>query len=512
MISLRIGLTTKFFVAILATSIVMALLVALALRISFERGFLAYLGGQHQERLQTVATELGVAWAQTQSWDFLETNDNAWRRWMGATLGRPPGDGDMRGGPPFDRPFFSPPHTVDSAGAPRGERAPMPDPPWAAGEDGAAYPPARAGPPPLPRRPFPLIVLDANRRVVAGHPAMLDEAELVPVRAAGQTVGWVGGPPAPRWLTDADRHFQRQQVHAAWITGALAVLIAIAMALLLARVATAPVKRLVAATRALSAGNYGVRVNARAHDELGQLSSDFNHLAHTLARNEGLRRAAMADLSHELRTPLSVLRGELEAIEDGVRQPDLPSLRSLQAEVATMGKLIDDLHQLSVTDVGALSYRKTDVDLSALVAQVAMAFRHKFAERAITVRLDCAPHGACLVLADHDRLVQMLNNLLENAVRYVTQGGCVTLICQPVPAGVHLVVADSGPGVPQAELGRLFERFYRARSQRHQPGKGSGLGLAIVANIVEAHDGTVHGQASPQGGLMIEIVLPVRAA
>ncbi|MBJ5895386.1 HAMP domain-containing protein, partial [Salmonella enterica subsp. enterica serovar Rissen] len=178
----------------------------------------------------------------------------------------------------------------------------------------------------------------------------------------------------------------------------------------LARSLLAPVKRLVEGTHKLAAGDFTTRVTPTSTDELGKLAQDFNQLASTLEKNQQMRRDFMADISHELRTPLAVLRGELEAIQDGVRQFTPDSVASLQAEVGTLTKLVDDLHQLSMSDEGALAYQKSSLDLIPLLEVASGAFRERFASRGLTIQLSLP--DSMTVFGDRDRLMQLFNNLL----------------------------------------------------------------------------------------------------
>ena len=243
-------------------------------------------------------------------------------------------------------------------------------------------------------------------------------------------------------------------------------------------------------------------------DELGRLAEDFNRLAVTLERNEQLRRAFMADISHELRTPLAVLRGELEAIEDGVRPMSPESVKSLQGEVATLGKLVDDLYELSLADVGALTYRKTALDLAEPLTQALEGFRERLVERRIALETVLPPAGTLTVLADPDRLRQLFNNLLENTVRYTDPGGRLRVEARCERGRVRIDFQDSAPGVPEELLPRLFERLFRVEGSRSRAGGGAGLGLAICRSIVQAHDGEIDARPSPLGGVWVHVSLP----
>ncbi|MBA1842338.1 two-component system sensor histidine kinase BaeA, partial [Escherichia coli] len=199
--------------------------------------------------------------------------------------------------------------------------------------------------------------------------------------------------------------------------------------------------------------------------------------------------------------------GELEAIQDGVRKFTPETLASLQAEVGTLTKLVDDLHQLSMSDEGALAYQKAPVDLIPLLEVAGGAFRERFASRGL--KLQFSLPDSITVFGDRDRLMQLFNNLLENSLRYTDSGGSLKISAEQHDKTVRLTFADSAPGVSDDQLQKLFERFYRTEGSRNRSSGGSGLGLAICLNIVEAHNGRIIAAHSPFGGLSITVELPL---
>lgn len=287
---------------------------------------------------------------------------------------------------------------------------------------------------------------------------------------------------------------------------ATATLLAALATFLLARGLLAPVKRLVDGTHKLAAGDFTTRVTPTSEDELGKLAQDFNQLASTLEKNQQMRRDFMADISHELRTPLAVLRGELEAIQDGVRKFTPETVASLQAEVGTLTKLVDDLHQLSMSDEGALAYQKAPVDLIPLLEVAGGAFRERFASRGL--KLQFSLPDSITVFGDRDRLMQLFNNLLENSLRYTDSGGSLQISAGQRDKTVRLTL-PTVRRVSDDQLQKLFERFYRTEGSRNRASGGSGLGLAICLNIVEAHNGRIIAAHSPFGGVSITVELPL---
>lgn len=257
------------------------------------------------------------------------------------------------------------------------------------------------------------------------------------------TVGWVIASPVERLTRNTDINFDRQQRRTSWLIVALSTLLAALATFPLARGLLAPVKRLVEGTHKLAAGDFTTRVDTRSQDELGKLAQDFNQLASTLEKNQQMRRDFMADISHELRTPLAVLRGELEAIQDGVRQFTPESVASLQAEVGTLTKLVDDLHQLSMSDEGALAYQKAPVDVINVLEVASGAFRERFASR--NLKIDLSLPDSAVVFGDKDRLMQLFNNLLENSLRYTDSGGGLHISGRQDNGRFALTFADSAP-------------------------------------------------------------------
>jgi two-component system sensor histidine kinase BaeS len=362
-----------------------------------------------------------------------------------------------------------------------------------------------AAPQPVQR----LALLDADRRTVVGNPDLGDGASMRPVLVDDIVVGWIARSPLRRISTAADQSFEREQLRAAWIIAAFALALAAAVALVLARVFLQPLKRVADATHQLAAGDYKTRVAIGSRDELGRLAEDFNRLAEALARNEELRRRFMADVSHELRTPIAVLRAGLEALEDGVRPLTRESVASLHGEVAALGKLVEDLYQLALADVGALAYRKESVEVAEVLEQATEPFASRFAERGLSVQKQFT--SGLKVMADADRLAQAFRNLLENSARYTDAGGKVRVTARRNGSGVKIDFEDSAPAVPSDALPHLFERFYRVEGSRSRANGGAGLGLSIVRSVVEAHGGAIEAGASPLGGVRVTITLPVAA-
>jgi two-component system sensor histidine kinase BaeS len=262
----------------------------------------------------------------------------------------------------------------------------------------------------------------------------------------------------------------------------------------------------------LAEGRFDVRLDASRSDELGELARHFNTLAHQLESAESARRQWVADTSHELRTPLAVLRAQLEAIQDGVRSAGPQTVDAMLRQVLSLNRLIDELYALARADVGALDLRLEPIDLWQLASAQAQAFEARLEAKGLALDLAPAPAPArATVLLDPDRMRQVLDNLLENSLRYTTLGGRVRLSADTDGATLHLHLEDSAPGVPEQALARLAQRFYRVDASRSRAHGGAGLGLALCRRLLEAQGASLAFAHSPLGGLRATISIAVES-
>ncbi|HEY1328398.1 MAG TPA: ATP-binding protein [Casimicrobiaceae bacterium] len=483
---MKFGITSKLFVAILATNAVVAVAFVVALQLGVNARFRDYVRDREAHRLEMLSATLAEAYDQHGNWAFLRDNGTLWNMYTAAN--RPLGGSTRRAAEAPPRAAVDPPPVRPGFMLPQ----PRERPPGQRRVDAA---PAA-----------PTMVVDAQQRRVVGANVERANALRVPIVANAGTVGWLLGE-EPR-LAAPDLRFLREQSAVTWTIAGLAILLAALAAMALARGLLAPVRRLARATHRLAAGDYGERVVYRSRDELGQLVQDFNALAHTLERTEQTRREFLADVSHELRTPVAVLQAELEALHDGVRLLTPAAIESLRAEAATLGTLIDDLQQLASADVGSLAYAIRTLDLAALTDTALNAFADRLAERRLAVETK-GLDAAVMVDGDPQRLTQLLNNLLENTLRYTDPGGRVRVALARWGAFAQLDVEDSAPGVPPEALPRIFERLYRVDRSRNRARGGAGLGLAVCRSIAAAHGGEISADASPLGGLCIRLRLPL---
>jgi signal transduction histidine kinase len=294
-----------------------------------------------------------------------------------------------------------------------------------------------------------------------------------------------------------------------WISGGLAAAGALALGVIISRQITRPVRRLAAATADIARGKLDARVESPGADELGQLGQSFNSMAAALQRQEEERRSMLADIAHELRTPLSVLRGNLEAMLDGLLEPRQEQLSLLHEQSVALSRLIDDLRTLSLAAEGHLDLHRQQTDVAELARRVVAEMEPFARERNVTLSVE-APESLPRLTLDSDRISQVLRNLINNALRYTPAGGRVSVTVSTQPAAMTIAVADTGSGIAPEDLSHVFDRFYRADGSRTRATGGSGLGLAIVKQLVEAHGGQVSAESEPGRGSTFSLALPLR--
>lgn len=353
------------------------------------------------------------------------------------------------------------------------------------------------------------IETDAEGVVLAPRLPYPTDADLVEVGivAGGVRIGRVQLLPAPAPSRAADQRFVRELTRIIGWIALLAALVGSAVGWILSRRLLQPVAAVTEGARALARGDFEVRLPTHRSDELGDLARDFNLLAGSLEKAREARQRWLADVAHELRTPLAVLQAELHALRDGVRVADDAAIGSLTAEIERLGRLVDDLHQLSLADAGALDYRFEAVDPVACIREACARFEVRLGDAGLELRLEL-PAELPPRRLDVDRMSQLLGNLLENALRYSDAPGIVRVRLDEDDEGLHVEVADSAPGVPAAQAEALFDRFARVEASRSREHGGAGLGLAIVRSIAEAHGGRVGAGPSELGGLAVRVDLP----
>ena len=527
---IRLSLQRKGFLATFALTTAMALLLVLAVRWNLQQGFERYTGAAELARIDWLIENLESEYAAHGSWEFLKVRpEQTWRRLL-----RPRQESGNNAPPNWERQPNQPPgrapyHPPESRpgpvpNGPARDFPPPPPPPWEQDnppphplgerpdEQNPLPTPAqnRAGPPHDILRIAPrLTLLDVDGKRLAGN---VQSARIVaerPIQHNGVLVGRLGLQVAPASTSHLDDAFLASQTRNLLLFGLAALGLSLLSAWLLARHLVAPIRDLASGVRKIADGGLDARIPVSRSDELGELATDFNHMADRLARQEEMRRAWISDSSHELRTPLAVLRAEIEAMQDGVRPADAATLARLHKQVSHLAKLVDDLRLTLDREPGA-----GDLDMAAvfpleILEESIEAFRERYAEARIEIDTAAIAKGKWRVRGDAGRLAQVFTNLFENTLRYTDRGGRLRIAAQADSKRLMLQFDDTAPAPPPSALPRLFERFFRAEPSRSRELGGSGLGLAICKTLIEAHGGRIAAAPSKLGGLSICIELPL---
>lgn len=312
--------------------------------------------------------------------------------------------------------------------------------------------------------------------------------------------GDVPEPPMSRLLATLDTSLL-------W-TGIAAGIVGIALVSLLSRRALLSIGVLRGAARTFGGGQYSHRVPKIGPNEIGELGETFNSMADDIQRAERQRLNLMADVAHELRTPLSNIQGYVEAMKDGVISPSDETLESVHQQVLQLNHLVEDVKLLSLLDAGALRLNFEKAAVGDVLNRSVRGFMAKAHSKEIRLSTEI-DEDIPPVRMDTARILQVVDNLLENAVRHTPQGGMVTVRAGMLPTDeVFVAVEDTGEGIPDTVIENVFDRFRRADPSRARTTGGAGLGLAIAKNLVEAHGGAIEAKRGPSGGTTFRFTIP----
>ncbi|HEY6567970.1 MAG TPA: ATP-binding protein [Actinomycetota bacterium] len=295
------------------------------------------------------------------------------------------------------------------------------------------------------------------------------------------------------------------------LAGTIAAVIAMVMARWLARGMTQPLRDMAAAARRMETGDYSARVHTTSRDEVGQLAVAFNRMSQEFENLEASRRELVANVSHELKTPITAIRAHLENLLDGVEQPNPETLQVMLAQSERLGRLVEQLLDLSKLESGEVPLRREAVTLGPVVRQVLSEIDMASGDRHVELTSE-VPEDLPVIEADRERVHQVLFNLVDNAMRFTPDGGRVRIEAHRENGSVLISVSDSGVGISEEDLPRLFERFYRVDQSRSREDGGTGIGLAIARSVVEAHGGTISAASELGEGSVFTFDLPITPA
>lgn len=445
-------------------------------RWSFERGFLDYINTQEQIRLQPLAKKLALSYKYA---------DHSWKS--------------------IDNRLFK--NLLRSIEESRFEgRARSPLRPKS--DNDKSGPPDRGRPPPPPQKSPPTALYDSENTLIAGV-ELPNQGKLIriPIVLDDKIIGEVRSSPQQDFNSPQEAAFSRQQLMTSALIGFGSLCLAAIVAGFLTRLTLKPIKQLASGMSELSKGKYDTRLNTKRSDELGTLMADLDELARILEKNRESRKRWLADISHELRTPVTIITGEIETMKDGIRPLDMKQVHSFDEEVSRLRLLIDDLYELSISDIGGLRYAFKEHDLIETINSSINGIHERAKQKGITLKIQTPEQ--CLISADGLRLAQLFKNLLENSLNYTDAPGIIRLNVIPHKNGVNITIDDSAPGAEKSECEQLFEPLYRQETSRNRRHSGAGLGLAICKNIIEAHRGKIHASPSTHGGICMDITLPI---
>lgn len=464
-----ISLQHKLFAALLTFSLGVVLITYGLVSLAFETGFLRFVEARHAQEAELLNHRLRELYRQEGGWEQLLGEEQRWLLLQREIKEQAEEERQVQ------------------------KRSVQPE------KDG------RVGDRPAKVGKFAL--LDSERHLLIGRDRDVARLSLSPIEVSGRIVGYIGTRLAGPLNEKTDIRFAQGLLQS---FGLIAVALGLGSALLawpLAHLFTRPLRRFTHASEQLSSGQFDARVPLDSRDEFGDLARQFNHMAEQLGDAEQRRRAWLAEVSHELRTPLSLMRAEIESMQDGVRPLDQQGLESLLRASSRLEALVGDLYQLALADSAQLQFRPQPLALRSIAERRATAFAPALAKAGLELELELGA-SAGEISGDPALLERLIDNLLTNALHYTRAPGQVRLRLEEDGDDCRLILEDSPPGVPEPQLAAIFERFVRLEASRSRNHGGAGLGLAICRQIARLHGGTLIAEPSPLGGLRLVLSLP----
>lgn len=324
-------------------------------------------------------------------------------------------------------------------------------------------------------------------------------------------------PGGPKWTflpirylagLELENGYLRQSRRSMLLAGLIAGVAAMFLSFFLIRQLTGPLRKLDRAARQVAAGNFDERVDIVSSDELGRLARSFNEMAESLENSEQVKRRLIADISHELRTPITAVRTTLESLRDGLMEPTQGTLSALHDKILLTTRLVQDLHQLALADSGRLSMHPRPCSIEDIFEAIVETIGVQMEDEAIILVREIEPDLPAVV-ADAQRIEQVLLNLLSNAIRHTPAEGSILVRAEHIGEDIQVSISDSGDGLSDTDLQHVFDRFYRADEARTSDDTGAGLGLSIAQALIEAHGGRIWAENTPDGGACFAFTLPI---
>lgn len=331
----------------------------------------------------------------------------------------------------------------------------------------------------------------------------------IPIKLESIDVGYLGLQQYKKVNFKQDKMFADNIKNMLIKIGLLMIVFAVIITFPIAKYFTRLINQITQATKKVAAGDFSTRIKTDRKDELGELATHFNLLAQSLESNSESQKRIIADIAHELRTPISVIIGEVEAIQDGIHVANENTMNLLHSQISSLKNLVNDLHDLSESDLGSLKYQMQNFDLLSLLKQSYQNHQLGFTQKNITLAMQAADEK-CYILGDVNRLNQLFNNILSNSMQYTNEGGKALIEMDCQDDFVLIKISDSAPNIQSDQLDKIFDRLYRGDKSRNKNSGGSGLGLSICKEIVKAHNGVISARQSQLGGVEILIKLPKR--
>ncbi len=538
-LQLKISIGLRLFFAVLISIIGIVTASLLFMREKVAVSFSSYAVQIEFDRLEALYQSIQKRYAANQNWDFIEGTPEKRKNWLidelttmyqkqgartvstskestpttekSATGRLPASTSQLYQAQDSRLPPLPPPAPPEPPAPPSPPHAPEPAT-TGQYEHKLKYQNARDEPPNTSINSIDLFqrisLLDENGLYLAGNTIEGEPNTARPILVNQNTVGFLVLS-HPRLPSDTmAQKFMETQKESIALLLLIAVVLSALVASVLARHFRRPIQQLVSGAEQLEMGNFDTRLAENRSDELGRLARSFNQLAHKLYEVEQQRRQWVADTSHELRTPISVIRAQLEALQDGIRPSNAENLALLHRQVMSLNKLVDELYTLSRIDIGVLRYEFSTCDLRQIVQEVINNFEEKLTSADLVKELDFGS-TPIQIEADAERLRQVVSNLIENSIRYTNSPGKLSIRLRgngPHTQHIHLIIEDSAPGVPEDSLQQLGERFFRVESSRNRNSGGAGLGLALCRRILAAHHAEISFSQSTLGGLKIDIL------